>query len=69
MINPDDLNIIGSILTVTGSGVDASAASDLLLPTGKTIAELLYDQEKTDNTATPITGQEKDQESKNIETE
>jgi hypothetical protein len=47
MINPDNLNIIGSVLTtVTASGVDASAASDLLLPIGKTIAELLYDQEK-----------------------
>lgn len=61
MINPDNLNIIGSVLTtVTASGVDASAASDLLLPTGKTIAELLYDQEKTDEPI-PTIVQEEDQ--------
>lgn len=61
MINPDNLNIIGSVLTtVTASGVDASAASDLLLPTGKTIAELLYDQEKIDEPI-PTIVQEEDQ--------
>lgn len=68
MINPDDLNIIGSVLTVKSSGVDAAVASDLLLPTGKTIAELLYDQEKNDESATPITGQE-NQETQRPETE
>lgn len=46
MAIPEDLNIIGSVLTVNSSGIDNIVAADLLLPPGKSIAELLYDQEK-----------------------
>ena len=39
------LNIINSTLEIKASGID-TALSDLNLPTGKSIAELLYDQKE-----------------------
>jgi hypothetical protein len=45
-INPDIL--ISSILEVKASGVDVS--NDLLLQEGKSIAELLHDQEQQKDT-------------------
>jgi hypothetical protein len=43
----NDLNLIDSILTVKASGVE-DVSKDLNLPEGKSIAELLHDQQKTD---------------------
>lgn len=45
---PDQINIIQSTLSVKCSGneLQLSIEKDLQLPEGKTIAELLYDQEK-----------------------
>jgi hypothetical protein len=40
-----DFNIIDSILEVKASGVDLHIEQDLSLPEGKSIAQLLYDQE------------------------
>lgn len=45
MTDPE-LNLIDSILEVKASGVD-NALEDLDLPQGKSIAELIDDQEKT----------------------
>jgi len=45
MANPE-INLIPSILTVKASGVLSDPAPDLELPDGKSIAELLHDQEK-----------------------
>lgn len=47
MTDPD-INIIPSILDVKASGVEITEY-DLNLPDGKSIAELLDDQEKTQN--------------------
>lgn len=41
MINPID-----SILTVKASGVDINVDNDLSMPIGKSIAELLYEEEE-----------------------
>lgn len=47
MNNPNsDIFFANSVLNVKSSGVDQDAAKDLELPQGKSIAELLYDQEK-----------------------
>ena len=45
---PDQINIIQSTLSVKCSGneLQLSVEKDLQLPEGKTIAELIYDQEK-----------------------
>lgn len=47
MTNPKiDFNLVNSTLTVKASGsLDDEATMDLLLPQGKSIAQLLYDQE------------------------
>lgn len=45
MANPE-INLIPSVLTVKASGALSDPAPDLNLPEGKTIAELLHDQEK-----------------------
>lgn len=47
MANPE-INLIPSVLTVKASGSLSDPAPDLNLPEGKTIAELLHDQEKND---------------------
>lgn len=47
-MNKDQINFVDSILTVKASGLDDQIANDLQLPQGKTIAELLHDQKKTD---------------------
>jgi hypothetical protein len=44
MTNPE-FNIVDSILTVKASGTDLNIDQDLSLPQGKSIAQLLYDQE------------------------
>jgi len=41
-----DYHIVGSSLTVNASGVEQMVAKDLELQDGKSIAELLNDQEK-----------------------
>lgn len=46
----DHFNFVQSTLAVKASGLDDQVAKDLLLPEGKSIAELLNDQEKTDST-------------------
>lgn len=47
-INSEDLNIINSTLFVKCSGIDMEhqIQQDLNLPEGKSIAELIYDQEE-----------------------
>ena len=47
MTNPKiDFNLVNSTLTIKASGsLDDEATMDLLLPQGKSIAQLLYDQE------------------------
>ncbi len=47
-LTPDQINIIQSTLSVkcSGSELQLSVEKDLQLPEGKTIAELIYDQEK-----------------------
>jgi|LakMenEpi03Aug12_release.lakeMendotaPanAssembly.Ray.scaffolds.fasta_scaffold193077_4 hypothetical protein len=47
MTNPE-INIVDSILTVKASGTDLNINHDLELPQGKSIAQLLYDQENTE---------------------
>jgi len=49
MSNPE-MNIVASILTVKASGTDLNINHDLKLPQGKSIAQLIYDQENTENT-------------------
>lgn len=51
MFKPNlNTNIVDSILTVKASGqVDDIATMDLLLPQGKSIAQLIDDQEKEEN--------------------
>ena len=44
------MNIVASILTVKASGTDLNINHDLKLPQGKSIAQLIYDQENTENT-------------------
>lgn len=44
MTNPD-FNIVDSILEIKASGIDLNIEQDLSLPEGKSIAQLLYDQE------------------------
>lgn len=46
-MNNNPINILDSILEVKASGVDVTA--DLLLNEGKSIAQLLYDQENPEN--------------------
>ena len=46
----DHINFVQSTLAVKASGLDDQIANDLLLPEGKSIAELLHDQEKNDQT-------------------
>jgi hypothetical protein len=41
-----EINLIPSVLMVKASGALSDPASDLELPEGKTIAELLHDQEE-----------------------
>jgi len=42
-----EIHAVNSILTVKASGVeDHNVSDDLELPQGKSIAELIYDQEK-----------------------
>jgi hypothetical protein len=43
-----EIQIVSSILEVKASGIDY-IKTDLQLPDGKSIAELLYDQEKEEN--------------------
>jgi hypothetical protein len=47
MSNPE-MNIVASILTVKASGTDLNINHDLELPQGKSIAQLIYDQENTE---------------------
>lgn len=49
MTNPE-MNIVASILTVKASGADLNINHDLELPQGKSIAQLIYDQENTEIT-------------------
>lgn len=46
-MNNNEINIVDSVLEVKASGIDIS--QDLLLEEGKSIAQLLYDQEKPEN--------------------
>jgi len=46
IMNPDHINFIDSILTVKASGLEQEVSEDLLLPQGKSIAELLHDQKE-----------------------
>jgi hypothetical protein len=47
---PDnDINLVNSILEVRASGLEKAVASDLNQPDGKSIAELIDDQEKENN--------------------
>ena len=51
-----NINFIDSILTTKASGLDSQVEQDLLLPQGKSIAELLNDkEEKTDQNENNIT--------------
>lgn len=52
MNNPQDSFFANSVLNVKSSGVDDQAIMDLTLPPGRSIAELLYDQEKTTSNQT-----------------
>lgn len=47
-MNNDEFNIVDSILEIKASGIDVT--QDLLLSEGKSIAQLLYDQENTEIT-------------------
>jgi len=49
MSNPE-INLVASILTVKASGTDLNISHDLELPQGKSIAQLIYDQENTEIT-------------------
>lgn len=44
-----EINLVDSILEVRASGLEKAVASDLNQPDGKSIAELLDDQEKENN--------------------
>ena len=44
------INIVDSILTVKASGTDLNVEYDLSLPTGKSIAQLLNEQENHQDT-------------------
>jgi hypothetical protein len=46
-MNNNEFNIVDSILEIKASGIDIT--NDLLLAEGKSIAQLLYDQEKSEN--------------------
>lgn len=48
MINRE-INLVDSVLEVKASGVEHSVQNDLNLPEGKSIAELLHDQETKEN--------------------
>ena len=49
MTNKDfEFNLANSILTVKASGID-EALADIHLPEGKSIAQLLYDQQEETN--------------------
>ena len=55
-MNPENINFVDSILTIKASGLELEIADDLLLPRGKSIAELLNDQkEKTEQPKNNIT--------------
>jgi hypothetical protein len=45
----EELNITASVLEVKGSGIDHQVNQDLQLPDGKSIAELIDDQEEKNN--------------------
>ena len=47
-MNNPPVNIVDSILNVKASGNAANAHDDLLLPEGKSIAQLLYEEENKD---------------------
>lgn len=50
MSNIDHFELVDSVLVVKASGsISADVINDLELPTGKSISELLNDQEKEDN--------------------
>lgn len=46
-MNNNEFNIIDSILEIKASGIDVT--NDLLSTDGKSIAQLLYDQEKSED--------------------
>lgn len=48
MNSEEELNIVNSVLSVKASGIDLEQTiqQDILLPEGKSIAQLIYDQEK-----------------------
>ena len=48
-MNNNEFNIMDSVLEIKASGVDVT--NDLLSTDGKSIAQLLYDQEKSENTS------------------
>lgn len=48
MINPE-INLVDSLLEVKASGIEQDVQNDLNLPEGKSIAELLNDQEIKEN--------------------
>lgn len=51
MSNSYSINFVDSILTVKASGsITIDAINDLELPSGKAIAELINEQETTENT-------------------
>jgi hypothetical protein len=50
-MNNNEFNIMDSVLEIKASGVDVT--NDLLSLDGKSIAQLLYDQEKSENPPKP----------------
>jgi hypothetical protein len=44
MTNSNNFHPVDSVLVVKASDLDSSVANDLSIPTGKSIAELLYEE-------------------------
>ncbi len=61
MINSNKSHPVDSVLTVKASGSDCGVEQDLSMPIGKSIAELLYDEENNQqkDQANSETSQEK----------
>jgi hypothetical protein len=48
----DHIQFVDSVLEVKASGLDNDISSEINLPQGKSIAELLYDQKKEESKQT-----------------
>ena len=48
-MNEEELNIVASVLNIKASGLQQDPLNDLNMPNGKSIAELLNDQEEKNN--------------------